>query len=270
MTTTTERRRMATIEPYRGVEGVEVYPLSPEATRGGLRVSLSPEAGPETDAAVEDAWAAMCKQNSRLYDGPVLSVLGLDAGQGGIDAIRAGRDTYKRLVVQPAVKTGTELLAVTGVLTARDGHGREWTLLIRRGKGTRIYGNMWELGPSGGIDLPGLALTPQAQGPVSIGTAEILDQLKSEMHEEIGSDWPIGVSRPVALVRDLKACSIDIVVWVELDAPVETMRPGGSIADWECAEAKWVRVSGLPDFDRENAGEIIAPTRALFRTFGWV
>ena len=105
---------------------------------------------------------------------------------------------------------------------------------------------------------------------VEIGTAEILDQLKSEMHEEIGRDWPIGVSRPVALVRDLKACSLDVVVWVELDAPVETMRPGGSIADWECAEAKWVRVSGLPDFDRENAGEIIAPTRALFRTFGWV
>ncbi len=256
---------------------VEVFPLV--AGGGPLRVVVSRAVAPAHTDAVEREWARLLAKNPRYFDGPLLSVMNLgmagavsdvldggpDSGQADHGALATNeiivrRDRFSRLAVQPAVQTGVRILSVTGVLTARDRAGAEHVLLGRRGKGTRIYDGMWELGPSGGLSEPPVAVDVLDEGAV-------FSHLADEISEEVGLHVERGT--PVGVARDHFAMSDDIVFVCDVGS-LEEVRSRSGPTNWEYSETAWVAVREVAAFDAAHAGEIIAPARAIFRGLGWV
>lgn len=229
------------------------------ALPGRVRVVISREATPgeaPADSAIGREWSRQRDENPRLHNGPILSVQALDPETG---EVLARRDTYQRLVVQPRVSTGVRLLAVTGALVARDERGHEHLLLGRRAPGVRMYGGLWEIGPSGGLGVPPAPVT-------ELDAAALSAHLGDEASEEIGIETPLGV--PVAVVRDDAARSDDICLRVEM-GPLErvaTLAP----ASWEYTEVLWVPVAELARVDAAEGDSIIAASRVLMRVLGWV
>ncbi len=235
-----------------GIPGVEAYAAHGE---GSLRIVVIPGAPTPASAEVVAAWEAMGAANPRLYNGPVLSVVSIDLERA---EITCRRDEFRRLAVQPRVRTGVRVLSVTGVVTSRDASGREHVLLGRRGVSTRVYPGLWELGPAGGIPVPAPTIR-------ELDERAIREQVLAEAAEEVGIALRPGPI--VALARDWIACSDDIVVRCEADGVGSVGSPG---SPWEYDETRWVPVVEVPAFDREHAAGIIGPTRALFRVLGWI
>lgn len=238
--------------PHRGIPGIEAYPLR---ALPSLLVERTP--APPLTGAAEERWEAMVRANPRHFDGPLLAVVSFDAER---NEVLARRDGYARLAVQPQVATGVQQLSVTAVLIARDGGGREYVLLGKRSRETRIFGDMWEVGPSGGLPPPPLnvdVLEPEA----------VMSHLADEIEEEVGGVEVSG-GRAVAYVRDQVAHSDDICIAYDL-GPLEKLaglRPG----NWEYTEVRWLPVDALAGVDTLEADRIIGATRGLFRALGWV
>jgi hypothetical protein len=209
---------------------------------------------------VDELWARACAENPRMFDGPLLAVDSFDPARGRMSC---RRDTFRHIIARPSVDTGVELLAVSAVVVARDRAGREHAFIGRRGVQTRIYGGLWELGPSGGI-------TPPAQGVREIGMEGVLAQLDAEMGEEAGLSIAGAETSIAGFVRDHIAFSLDILVSVRPSEAIEELAQRGASHTWEYAESHWIPVDEIGAFDREHAAEIIAPTRAAFRLLGWV
>lgn len=227
---------------YRAIPGIEVRPVS------AVRVVIARGAAPPMSDAVRREWEKRCERTPRLFDGPILSVLGFDEERG---ELHCRRDGYARLTVQPAVHTGVRLLAVTGLITARDATGREHVLVGRRGEGTRIYGGMWELAPSGGLAPPGEAVT-------ELGEPALAAQVHDELEEELGRSFPLRHARAVALVRDAAAFSEDVVVACDAGALEDVDELGG--ATWEYSETRWVARDTWAAFEASHP--VIDATRA--------
>ncbi|MFO0832455.1 MAG: hypothetical protein U0637_11540 [Phycisphaerales bacterium] len=236
---------------------VEVFPLVPGVA---LSVEISRAGAPARSQAVEDAWSKLVAGNPRLFDGPLLSVLSLGpaSAEHPTNEVTVRRDRFSRLAVQPGVRTGVRILSVTGVLMSTDGAGKRHVLLGRRGSGTRIYDGMWELGPSGGLQEPPPAVAALDEGAV-------FSHLADEVSEEVGLHIEQG--RAVCVVRDHFAMSDDLVFVCEV-GPLERVR--AAPANWEYSETAWVAVDEVPAFERAHGAEVIAPTRGIFRAFGWV
>jgi hypothetical protein len=237
----------------------------------GLRIDVAPAVRITDDHATEKRWREMLAQNPRLYSGPLLAVVSIDFDEG---VIHTRRDEFKRLAVQPQVKTGVQILSVTGVITARDAHGVEHVLLGRRGRTTRIYGGMWELGPSGG-------LTPPAAMTTTLDERDARRQLMEEAEEELGLHAgthipPTAAHDCVLYVRDTIACSDDIVIPLRhkdsgsLERLDAALKPQKATHAWEYEETRWVAIADVPKFDAEHAHETIITSRAAFRGLGWV
>jgi isopentenyldiphosphate isomerase len=229
--------------PLRSIEGITAWRL-----KDLPRVAL-------TRPAAEARWRELCAQNPRHFDGPILSVVTFDPDA---NEVMCRRDRYMRLAVQPRVHTGVQQLSVTAVLTARDEAGREHVLLGRRAQETRIFGGMWEIGPSGGIPAPHASVQ-------ELPADAIIAHLSDEVSEEIGLEIEQGEG--VAYIRDHVAYSDDLCISCDLGRLEEV---GASAANWEYTEVLWLPVDSVSVFDQANAGEIIAATRALFRVLGWV
>jgi hypothetical protein len=239
--------------PYRAIPGIEAWRL---AAGSPLRVQISREPAPASSQQVSAEWARLRAENPRHYDGPVLGVLSFDVAT---NQVLCRRDRYERLAVQPRVPTGVRQLAVTGLLMATDASGRPHVLLGRRGEATRIFGGMWEAGPSGGISPPPLNVE-------QLSEADLKAHLADEIAEEVGLETVPGV--PVALLRDHTACSDDIVFRCDLGAleQVECLGP----ANWEYSQTRWLAVDDVESFDSAEQDQVIAATRALFRVLGWI
>jgi hypothetical protein len=174
--------------------------------------------------------------------------------------IAARRDRFARLAVQPGVATGVRILSVTAVLLAKDATGREWVMLGRRSPSTRVYGGMWELGPSGGLNDPPAAIT-------TLDHDAILSHLADEVQEEAGLHVTNG--HAVAIARDHKAMSDDIVFACDAGS-LEEASAAAHAANWEYDEVRWIATDSIGPFDALHEQAIIPPTRALFRGFGWM
>jgi hypothetical protein len=223
----------------------------------GLCVDISPLDPPAVTPDVEREWAKIVTANPRVYNGPHLSVVSIDFDEA---RIHCRRDTFQRLIVQPRVRTGMRLLAVSALVVARDACGREHVLLGRRGASVRIYPGMWEFGPAGGV-------TPPHASVRSLSEADLKRNLAEEMEVEIGVTFQVG--EPIAIVRDTIAFSDDIIYRCDagdLDAARHAM---GEPSNWEYSETKWIAVDDLGAFAAKHAKEIILPTRAMVKLLGW-
>jgi len=251
-------REVALTMVVRSIRGVEAWPAP---VGGRLVVTMNHGRGVVRDArviaAVEARWGELVAANPRMFNGPLLSVVGADLGSG---AIECGRDDFKQLAVQDRVKTGVEILAVSGVVVARDGRGREHVLLGKRGAQTRVYGGMWELGPSGGMPLP-------RDGVAALGLDDFVEHLREETREEAGIEMDGAACTCVGFCRDFVAHSLDVMVRVEMRERIEELVSRSR--DWEYEDVKWVAVDEVAAFDQQHAPEIIGPTRAFFRVLGW-
>jgi hypothetical protein len=238
--------------PLRSIEGITAWPLKELP----LVTLTRPSGPPEVSPAAEARWRELCAENPKHFDGAILSVVTFDPEA---NEVMCRRDRYSRLAVQPQVPTGVQQLAVTAVLTARDQSGRKHVLLGRRSRHTRIFGNLWEVGPSGGVPPPPAsldALPPDA----------LLHHLADEVAEEVGLELHGG--NAVAYIRDHTAFSDDVCIECDL-GPLEALGASAP-ANWEYTEVLWLPVDTVAVFEEANAGEIIAATRALFRVLGWV
>ncbi len=226
--------------------------LAPES----VRVEIADDPAPEPTAEVVERWHAMRAEKPRLFNGPVLSYLGFDNG-----VVSAHRDSYQRLAVQaqkPEIVTPPVMqLSVTGVVTALDSAGTRHVLVGRRSHATRIYGGLWELGPSGGIDAPPLARS-------TLDGLGVFRQLVQEMREETGLPADPDPGPIVAITIDPVATSADLVMHVQLTRPVEeiiahTDRSGQH--GWEYETTRWVACRAFGRFVQELP--CIPPTIAL-------
>jgi hypothetical protein len=228
-------------------------PTSPCPTRAGAART------PSTDE-IDRAWGRLCAQNPRLHDGSVLSVREIDV-RNSVATLRCSADTYKRLSVQVlGVPTGVEQLSVTGLLIARDAQGREHAMLGRRHRETRIYADRWELGPAGGVDIR-----------AAIDLDALRAQLGEEMREEAGLTDGASRAGPIMLVRDTIACSLDVLMRVEMHEPVEALRAlhAHQTHDrWEYDEILWLARDGAPETLADL--DLIEPTRAILHALGWL
>lgn len=224
---------------------------------GAVRVVVSSQEAPVNSAAIDAAWAKLLAANPRYFDGPMLSVLHVD-----LDAstIHTRRDRFSRLAVQPPLNTGVRICSVTAVLTARDAAGQQHVLLGKRSQETRIYADMWELGPSGGISVPPPPLDELTQ-------AMIFANVQDEVSEEVGLQ--ISTGTPWGITRDDIAKSDDIVFVCDC-GDLATSRAKTSAANWEYTAVQWLATRDIADFDRTHAPTIIGPTRALFRALSWI
>jgi hypothetical protein len=194
-------------------------------------------------------------------------VVAIDAELGVMHVVR---DEFKRLAVQPQVRTGVQILSITGAITARDAAGREYALLGRRGRGTRIYGGMWELGPAGGIPPPHLSSKRLNEDAAA---AHVMEEAEEELGLSLRRD-DIGPVR--LIVRDTIAHSDDLTFWVRHEEAGSWERLSKQLGTaratqaWEYEETRWVALQELAAFDETDADEIIITSRAVFRGLGWI
>lgn len=256
------------------VFGVEMFRIERDNPAGGVASELSIEVCPVPSSwpggqadAIEKRWGEMVAANPRLYSGPLLSVVTIDADLGVIHTVR---DEFKRLAVQPRVRTGVQILSVTGAITANNLRGEPHVLLGRRGRTTRIYGGMWELGPAGGIPPPHANVKTLSESDAS-------RHLLEEAEEELGLTLDPANLRPASLlIRDTIAKSDDLTFLIEhrnagsLERLTSSLAQSRATQAWEYEETRWIPLANLAAFDRDHAGEIIITTRAAFVGLGWV
>lgn len=238
---------------------IEAHLFAPTSGAGdALSVLISPHDPPPATQDARREWDRLAATNPRLYNGPLLSVVSIDFERA---LIHARRDTFQRLVVQPRVRTGVHLLAVSALLLARDERGVEHLFLARRGPNVRVYPNQWEFGPSGGVAPPHASIA-------SLAEHDLCRSLAEEMDEEIGCALPIG--EPIALIRDHVAFSDDLVFRCDAGPLDDPTRSLGAVSNWEYSEALWLPVPEIPAFDARFASQIIPPTRAMWQAMGWL
>lgn len=241
------------MQTYDDIPGVEVWPI----VLPDVLVTIAKGDAPDPSPAVAVEWASLCDHNPRLYDGPILSVKSVDLEHAHV---HVARDRYSRLAVFPRVRTGARLLAVTGLLLAKDGGGREYVLLGKRGRQVSRYPLSWEFGPSGGLAVPAPTID-------RFGLEFVAAHLRDEIAEEIGVEELPGTPVPVAYARDHAVMSDDIVLRCDLGSFED--RPMAAASNWEYDETRWIPVDSLGAFmDAEPVG-VLPTSRALARLLGW-
>ncbi|MEM1184388.1 MAG: hypothetical protein AAGI53_05220 [Planctomycetota bacterium] len=233
------------------------------------RIVIADTPAPESKPLIDAAWERMRGANPRLFNGPVLAFVSYDPGSV---TLTARRDCYKHLTVQPEIDTGLTQLSVTAILVANDHAGEPHVFFGRRGEQTRIYGGMWELGPSGGIDCP-----PKSESEMD--HIDLWANLRNEITEELGLNvaLPIGSTatglgatrtiQPVALCHDPFANSLDVCYRVELTTLVEDLIAASERdVTWEYPQSRWIPTAQINAFDSASGEAIIPPTRALLNT----
>lgn len=179
----------------------------------------------------------------------MLSFAGFDPSTG---VVLAAVEQYKHHAVRDSINLGIYLLAVTGVLIAPGENNQPRYFIGKRSPSTHRYGNQWELGPCGGIDVPG-------PGIDSIDSDAISSELGREAMEEAGIELSGARTSPIALVHDDAVGSVDIVLRVEL-SEIPPMK-----SSWEYADHQWITLPDLINRIESNPGEFIPTTIAIAR-----
>ncbi len=212
--------------------------------------SPPPELDAETQRRVNEAWSDQCARNPKYFDAPILVYEGFEPG---FCAITARVDQYKHHAVQDVLDLGLSILAVTAILCAPDRErGVPVYLVGQRSSKTHRYGGQWELGPSGGVDVP-------ADDLKLIGLQQLIAEVVREVREEIGVDVTDRPYSVLALVHDHGVGSTDIAIGFMLDRIPQVH------ANWEYDDTRWVTLDELIVWCRETPDELIPTTIALAR-----
>jgi hypothetical protein len=233
-------------------DAVSLYPVPDQFARS-LTVQIEDTHAPVVDAASDQAWARLCAQNPKLFNGPILAVTRLALDKG---TIWCARDSYRRLALRSEWAIDITILSVTAVLEAPDKAGKPHLLLGQRGTLTRSYPGLWELGPAGGLDVPQAGTRTQ-------GHADVMAQVNAELREETGIREHVQEGRVVAVVLDRLAGSCDIVLRSRFETSIEKLDRSDADEPWEYAQTRWLALDEIGDFLRENHEQTIGPTRVL-------
>ncbi len=230
------------------------------ARGASVRVLIGAGALPEPDELTAREWAARAKRNPRLFDGAILAVesIGFSSSNGDV-TIEARHDRYQRLAVQPTVDNGVRLLAARGVVSASDVRGVERVFVGQRDARTHVYGGMWELGPSGGIQPPGA-------GVRELSFADVVALYGLELREEAGLEIAGSRCEPLAICDDVAARGVDVVIGVSLADLLGSIE--GSPRDWEYSAVRWVAVEEFAGFAKSV--DLSPPSVAIAGMLGWV
>ncbi len=220
--------------------------IEPISTSPTIVISRTPKNHPQADA-IEQAWQGLCAQNPRYFNGQMLAFDSYDPTTG---VIRTSVEEYKHHAVRDTVDLGISLLATTAIITAPDEHSESRYLLGQRSPSTHRYGNRWELGPSGGVDVP-------ADGTDQLEFDAIVNELKREIIEEIGIKIGACPSATIALVHDDAVGSVDIAIEIELPTMPALDR------SWEYVDCRWIPLAELLDWAAKHPEELIPTTVAL-------
>lgn len=231
----------------------------------GVFVAIARDLTPELSPLARERWEVLCAANPRYYDGPMLAAVSFDPATG---EFAARRDRFARLAVQPEVRTGVRLLAVTALLTASrrapGGSDELVALMGRRSTGTRIYGGLFELGPSGGLPAhPGIDTLTQRDL-----TRHLAEEISEEAGEAVAHRLTSGQPpRALGVLRDHTACSDDVVLHAhlgELSADLADLSP----ANWEYDDVCWASQDDARELVRR--GVLAPPTIALLHAMNWL
>lgn len=197
--------------------------------------------------SIENAWQQLCAHNPRYFNAQMLA---FDSYNPTTGEISASVEQYKHHAVRDEVPLGISLLAVTAILTAPDEYGQQRFFLGRRSTDTHRYGGLWELGPSGGVDVP----PPDIR---RLNLDAIVDELRREIIEEIGIEVYSCPFLPIGLVHDDLVGSVDIAIQLDLPAIPEMDQ------NWEYTECRWVTGDELLDWIKKHPQGLIPTTAQL-------
>ncbi len=203
----------------------------------------SPTLDPETQRRIDHAWAGLCAQNPRYFNSPMLSFESASAKNA---SIVASVRPYMHHAVRDSIDLGISLLAVTAVLFVEDR-----VLVGKRSAHSHRYAGLWELGPSGGIDVPG--------DRDQLDHQAVLQEAIREVHEEAGFIPKLLRDDIVAMIHDHEVGSTDLVVVMEIESP-ESLS-----INWEYTDTRWLTLDGLNAWCDERPGELIPTSVALAR-----
>ena len=209
--------------------------------------SPKPMLDEETQRRVDAAWSELCAQNPKYFNAPILTFETYDA-QSGVLSARV--DEYKHHAVRQQIDLGISLLAVTACL-ARPRPDATYYLLGQRSARSHMYGGLWELGPSGGIE--------PADHEATISFRGLLNQVDREVREEIGISVCQRPAAAISLVHDAHAGSTDIHVGIVL-GDEHKLNP-----NWEYDDTRWVTLDDLIEWCEAKPDEIIPTTIAHAR-----
>ena len=162
--------------------------------------------------------------------------------------IHASVEQYKHHAVRDTVDAGISLLAVTAMLFGDDGTDAVY-LIGQRSPDLHRYGGLWELGPSGGVDVPRFRKTLKPK--------QIIAEITREISEEIGLKISNPPYHPIALVHDDAVGSTDIAIQILVDGMPELK------TNWEYTQARWIKHDDLYQWALTNPEEFIPTTVAI-------
>ncbi len=238
---------------------VRIWPLPAGAP---AQIIPATDAAPPHDDRALRRWTLLCQQNPRLHEGPIWNVRAFDPLHA---VIAVAPDLYSRYAVRPSIGVGVAMLAVRGVITATDSAGQPHVLMGLRSPQTRIYGDMWEVIPGGG--MPGPAAASSAPLPTS---SDLIDHLRVEAREEAGLGLSPDECRVLGVCDDTHAGGFDVLIRVQLARSLEQARREMGDRDWEHRQVEWMPVAHVQAFDAQHAAKISPPTRAIIRYLDWV
>jgi hypothetical protein len=238
---------------------------TPASAPGLPRFTILPalDPPPPIAAAIDQLWADLKLSNPRLFDGPILITETLADMRlaGDSHVLTARRASYKTLATAADVGMSVRALGVQGIVTARDERGVQHLLLGRRSSEVRIYQGLWENAPSGTIPPP----PPE---DTAIDDAHYVRALLAEGIEEVGLDLNRAAMSFAALLDDAHAQSLDIVLKLAMDLPIDPRAlpcPSQDCGRWEYADTAWIALPDLPAWSATNAHAISPPTLTLLR-----
>lgn len=159
---------------------------------------------------VDKIWSEAQRQNSRLFDGSILSCISVSSNRiiSTIDNYRLFFSKKSNPVLLDKIKIMP--IAVSGILECKDGF-----VFGKRAKFTTQDAELWELVPSGGLD---------ASITNNLNIYDYKQQLLTELYEEIGVNQDrLRTVTPFCYVIDHEASVLDIGIYMYIDVSQETI-----------------------------------------------
>jgi hypothetical protein len=207
------------------------------------------------EAEVERLWGIeQLKRSQPLTNGSILSAVSISPHK-----ILGRIAQYKQYIAQRARPElfdvlGIRPVAVSGVMECEDG-----LVFGRRADNVTQDAGLWELVPSGGIDVNGVT---------SAQEIDFLSQVLRELHEEIGvGDGAVARMTPFCLVDDLVSHVVDIGIAILCPLSLAALRRAQREASDEYEEICAIPVEGIDTFIRSTAPELVPTSVTLARQF---